>query len=86
MGRGVGSFRAWYLFRAWEGGGESLFTPDLHCFSPIPSSTPCSLPSLPFCNGNWRRGPGAESRSFLGSLRAWDWSRPWDLEPALADA
>lgn len=34
--RGVGSFRAWYLSRAWEWGG-SLFTPDLHCFSPIPA-------------------------------------------------
>lgn len=52
------------------------------CTASAPSpARPLTSSLLPFCHGNWRRGPGAESRSFLGSLRAWDWSGSgtWNL-------
>ena len=87
QGRGVGSFRAWHLSRAWQWG--VLCTPDLHCFTPTPPRL-CSLPSLPFWNGDWGRRchshQGLRGGPLLGSSRTWDGSRPWGLSPALAES
>lgn len=96
--RKLGVFRA-LCTGAWAPSGHGTFLGPGNGASSVPqtctaSSPPpprlCSLPSLPFWNGDWGRRchshRGLRGGPLLGSSRTWDGSRPWGLSPALAES